>query len=43
MVANNSVVVRFALDFVAVLVDRELETATIAKIIETMANNSQKG
>nr|DAS72149.1 MAG TPA: hypothetical protein [Caudoviricetes sp.] len=43
MVANNSVVVRFALDFVAVLIDRELETATIAKIIETMANNSQKG
>lgn len=40
---NDSEVVRFALDFVSVLIDRELETATIAKIIETMANDSQKG
>lgn len=40
---NDSEVVRFSLDFVAVLIDRELETATIAKVIETMANDSQKG
>ena len=40
---NDSEVVRFALDFVSVLIDRELETATIAKVIETMANDSQKG
>jgi hypothetical protein len=40
---SDSEVVRFALDFVAVLIDRELETATIAKVIETMANDSQKG
>ena len=40
---NDSEVVRFALDFVSVLIDRELETATIAKIIETMANDSRKG
>lgn len=35
---NDSEVVRFALDFVSVLIDRELETATIAKLIENMAN-----
>ena len=40
---NDSEVVRFALDFVSVLIDRELETATIAKVIENMANDSQKG
>ena len=40
---NDSEVVRFALDFVSVLIDRELETATIAKVIENMANKSQKG
>ena len=40
---NDSEVVRFALDFVSVLIDRELETATIAKVIENMANESQKG
>lgn len=40
---SDSEVVRFSLDFVAVLIDRELETATIAKVIETMANDSQKG
>nr|DAX63745.1 MAG TPA: hypothetical protein [Caudoviricetes sp.] len=40
---NDSEVVRFALDFVSVLIDRELETATIAKVIETMANENQKG
>ena len=39
---NDSEVVRFALDFVSVLIDRELETATIAKVIENMANESQK-
>ena len=40
---NDSEVVRFALDFVSVVMDRELETATIAKVIETMANDSRKG
>lgn len=40
---NDSEVVRFAVDFVAVLIDRGLETQMIAKLIESIANETPKG
>lgn len=40
---NDSEVVRFALDIVAVLIDRNLETQMLAKLVENVANEAQKG
>ncbi|AQW87178.1 hypothetical protein CPIN18021_0331 [Campylobacter pinnipediorum subsp. caledonicus] len=39
---NDSEVIRFCLDFVKVLIDKELETQTIAKILEDMTTEKGK-
>ncbi|WXG60575.1 hypothetical protein VB002_02870 [Campylobacter concisus] len=35
---NDSEVIRFCLDMVSVLIDKELETQVIAKLLESSAN-----
>ncbi|MCD8213115.1 MAG: hypothetical protein LUC34_03540 [Campylobacter sp.] len=37
---NDSEVIRFCIDFVKILIDRGLETQTIAKILEDMSANA---
>ena len=36
--SNDSEVIRFCLDMVSVLIDKELETQVIAKLLENTAN-----
>ncbi|AQW85571.1 hypothetical protein CPIN18020_0330 [Campylobacter pinnipediorum subsp. caledonicus] len=39
---NDSEVIRFCLDFVKVLIDKELETQTIAKILEDVNSGGKR-